>query len=154
MISGTYENISEVDKSYLAGIIDGEGCIRIGKNIINPDHPLYTSCVEVTQVSKSFLEDLQTLWAGAGSIHQHAHAKGNQSDSYRWTISGKKSQDVLEAVLPYLRLKGNQAEGAIELERSKRRTGKSNRAKPSTKEEREYREYIKTRISDLNQGVL
>ena len=136
-------SLSETDKAYLAGFIDGDGCIMVShKKGTNS----YAADVGVYQSDGKILFYLKDRW-GAGNIYEHKQKRGRSY--FRWNISNSQGAKLLEEILPYLRIKKLQAEGVIELERSKGRPGVR-----LSESDLEYREWIKQRISDLNQGVL
>lgn len=124
-------------------MIDGDGCIYIahkrGTNSYNVEVGVYQSDARI-------LFYLKDRW-GVGNIYEHKQKRGRSYS--RWNISSAQGAKLLESVLPYLVIKKVQAEGAIELERSKGRPGVR-----LSESDLEYREWIKQRVSDLNQGIL
>jgi hypothetical protein len=95
--------LTETEKAYLAGFIDGEGCITILKQGIKGSTSLsYSLSVLISQADKSLLEDLADL-LGMGKVHK------TSSGIYNLFISRHDSAALLLEILPYLRLKKNQA---------------------------------------------
>jgi len=86
----------EQEASYLAGMIDADGCIALN---YNRDH--YEVRVEVCQSSKSNLEKLQKLWGGRiqRGVRSH-HLIWGRKESVRY---------ILEATLNYFKFKLDQA---------------------------------------------
>lgn len=144
------KSISETDKAYLAGIIDGEGSIGISKyHLASRPFPAHNARLIVGQANEKFIRGLQDKW-GVGSVTCVKDSGVGHRPFFKWEVSSKSALVVLESVLPYLTIKKLQAEGAVELERSKGRRG----GKKLTIEEVEYREWVRKKISDLNQGAL
>ena len=96
--------LTEAEKGYLAGIIDGEGCIRLArkkKKKIN----VYVACVIVTNTNLELLQFLKDTTA-IGIIYKYEKAgKQNWNPCHRWQIVTKQARELLEILLPYLRLK-------------------------------------------------
>ena len=141
-----FENISETDKAYLAGIIDGEGYLGVNKVHPKGKSVAHSARLCVYQNSLSFLENLKIKW-GLGSIK---YSGRSIKPGYAWVMSSKDALSVLEQVKPYLTRKQLQADGLIELELSRKHHGKVR----LTQEILEYRDWIWTKIKELNQGVL
>jgi len=105
--------ISETDKAWFAGFFDGEGCILIN----------YTRCRDKyfleLAVGNTFLSSLKkclTIW-NCGHIDERTslsrvHKKWNTY--YVWRVSHIKARDILRAILPYLIVKRQEAEVALQ----------------------------------------
>lgn len=130
--------------AYLAGIIDGEGCIYINtKKATATRRPGHTVVLTIVQKERGWLEMLQERTGFDGTMYTYNRA----SPVTAWRLTGKDAIEMLEAVLPYLTLKKNQAEGALELAKTI-----SLKRKPHlTPEVVEYRNWVKQSISDFNQ---
>lgn len=103
--------LTETQKAYLAGFFDGEGCISISKfQGKNNRTPVYQLHVVIAQ-KISILPELCEL-AGVGSVHEKHDPNGTIYQ--QWRMSPHEGAAFLEAILPYLRLKGPEAELAIE----------------------------------------
>jgi hypothetical protein len=116
--------LTETDKAYLAGLIDGEGCITIGKQL-RPDltpTPAYAMRLIIAQSDKDFLEHWHEI-VGIGvllrrskeSVGKHIQPKyrDNCLEVYTWQLSSKEAAQLLREVLPYLVMKKRQAEIAL-----------------------------------------
>ena len=100
--------------AYTAGILDGEGCISAYKT--KAKRPNYQMYVNVSSTDEWLARWLQMQYGGhAGVIPRH----GNQRDLWRWNIYGKKAQEFLTLILPYLQLKRTEAELAIQFQEAK-----------------------------------
>ncbi len=106
--------------AYVAGIVDGEGCICIttGKRV---DHKRgYTTYLKV-DVSNTNEWLIRWLKLSYGGYIGKRRAKALWKISWRWEIHHQKAADFLELILPYLQIKRPQAELAIFFQRAKRR---------------------------------
>lgn len=89
--------------AYMAGIVDGEGCITI-----HSTRGYFGLEIYVVNTYKPLLDWVESLFGGATYLH-----KVKTSPRWDWQIRGKDAQDLLITLLPYLIVKRNQAELAI-----------------------------------------
>lgn len=99
--------MSKAKFSYLAGILDGEGCITIGagqkETCIN-----YNAIVSVQNTSKKLIDWLQSKFGGQVYLSKKATEK--TKPAWMWRLTQKKAIELLLlAVLPYLIIKQEQA---------------------------------------------
>ena len=123
--------LSETDKAYLAGIIDGEGCITV-------------LTVAVVMNDKEAVQMLYDAFGGCLFFVKRGNAKWH--DSWRWAVKQRKAAVALEAFLPYLRVKDRQAQIALEFISSFTHIGGR-----ATAEQREKQSLLHRQISALNQ---
>ena len=103
--------LSESERAYLAGLIDGEGCIGLTKyhsRILRQDRiGCYCARMSIAMTGKE-LYDFQAE-IGVGKIRtqkrQHAHWK----DVHVWHMGANACRTILPQVIPYLRFKRQQA---------------------------------------------
>lgn len=100
--------ISDVDKAYTAGIVDGEGYIAI----MQVDGRFRVR-VEVGSTSECLIEWIHQLYGGFFYMTEPKNKKWKPV--YRFMIQGRKSRALLEDVLPYLKIKKNQCKIALRL---------------------------------------
>jgi len=98
------------DLAYLAGIIDGEGCISLSKSHKN-DRYYYRLQLTITNTSAELKQWLEDKFGGR--IRTSYARSNNRSDILHWTVSGNQCQWLLRQVLPYLIIKKPQAELAL-----------------------------------------
>jgi hypothetical protein len=101
--------LTETQKAYLAGLIDGEGCITIiGHNGSG------AASVIINMTAK----DLIYYWhgvTGLGSIYENKHEnKPNWRPTYQWQIRSRQACDFLKEIYDYLILKKDQADIVFE----------------------------------------
>jgi hypothetical protein len=109
---------SKVDYIYLSGILDGEGCITVGagkkETCIN-----YNPIVCVQNTSKELIDWLQKTFGGQVYLSKKETSKTKAA--WMWRITKKKSIELLLlAVLPYIRIKREQAKLLLDFSRLER----------------------------------
>jgi hypothetical protein len=114
---GNMNQLSETQKAYLAGLIDGEGCVTILKHQgKNNRSPVYRAMLVVAMTSKETIEAIHTF-TSVGTIHyeERNNKKETNCSVYRWQISVSTDlRGVLQAILPYLILKRGEVETVLE----------------------------------------
>lgn len=105
--------------AYMAGIIDGEGCIGINRR----DHPngstYYRMHVRVTNTDRRLLDWIAERWGGSVSgplRNDYGNASGRCRAVYQWQVSGDRAAAMLLGVRPFLVLKASQALLAVEFQ--------------------------------------
>lgn len=99
--------------AYIAGYIDGDGCLYIGK-YQQKNTTVYELKITICSVKRDPLDLF--LKKFGGRILKQARAKP-QRDAYIWSISNKKAQSLLQKIYPYLKDKKNQCEHYLTLYR-------------------------------------
>ena len=100
------------DLAYLAGIVDGEGCITITENM-KGGRNYYRLVLDITNTSYDLMQWLEDTFSH--TIRTSYYRSTNRTDMYGWTASGNQAQDLLRLILPYLIIKKPQAEIALEM---------------------------------------
>ncbi|AFU86543.1 HNH endonuclease [Caulobacter phage CcrRogue] len=144
----------EVDRAYLAGLIDGEGCISVSRTHSNASAKgcrrgyAYRSSVSVAMTNKEVL-----LWAsettGFGKICPKK-TKPHHRPAWTWTVWSKQAAELLKALQPYLRIKAEQAKALIEFQQAMRQPG----SKGLSDEEWENRERSYEAFRQMNKRGL
>lgn len=99
--------------AYLAGFIDGEGCIRINRRQPRAGEvsDIYQVHVEAEQVSRDPLDLLSRTYGGSVTVNRrNSRANANWQDTYRWQLYAFQAVRCIQDLLPYLRGKRPQAE--------------------------------------------
>lgn len=109
----------ETDLSYIAGIMDSDGYIGIVKQSEIRRKKNVTRCfrpvVTVTQAQSQAIAFLKETFGGHCGISKQSKNSHGWRELYRWNICNRKDvKAFLEAILPYLRIKKEQAEMVIE----------------------------------------
>jgi DNA modification methylase len=147
--SGRVKN--EVDRAWLAAIIDAEGCI-CGFTHQRVDGRVRTGVnITITNSSTALLEHASELWPARLFMHNH-HGEGHlgKLETFRWAINGTENRlQFLREIYPYLIAKRKQAILAYSLlllVRDAKRLGKSEQAAGV----REKRDLLVSLLSDAN----
>jgi len=93
---------ADFDWAYLAGIIDGEGCISVA---ITRNGAYYLQ-LRISQKNKGDLKKLQTKFGGRLNSNSN-------TQSYQLHWYGRDAEPILRNILPYLIWKKDEAELAI-----------------------------------------
>ena len=104
--------LSEVEKAYLAGLIDGEGCLNFYRTSSSSCKRGYTFVARLTIVNC----DLDTLVGirermGIGLVVKKPFRVGeNRKQAYALSFYARELRTLLPLVMPYLRIKRRQAD--------------------------------------------
>jgi len=103
--------------AYTAGIIDGEGCIKVYKvnaKICHRLHNRYTLNVQVGMTDKKLVYWLKQKFGGYFYIHRFIKKHHpTWKLQYRWMLQNQHCQKFLEDMIPYLKIKKNHAKAAL-----------------------------------------
>lgn len=104
------EKLSNEYLSYVAGYIDGEGCIRATKQRNGNAHGVH---VFITNTYLPFLKELEETFGGKVTIRNKQNER--HKTIFQWRLSDRDSiLRFLKAILPFIREKKKQAELLIE----------------------------------------
>lgn len=107
-------DMTETDKAYLAGIIDGEGSIVLKRSRIRSktSDAVWTYYRLELRVGNTSIELLEWIKQFGGNYY-YEKTKDGQKPRYQWCITTRGAAEILEEVLPYLIIKREKAEAAI-----------------------------------------
>lgn len=109
------DDIGETDKAYIAGFFDGEGCVQINKirddDCIRPRHYL---SIHFANNNRGVLEYIRNV-LGCGNIQQGTPHIGWRVH-WQLNILSRLAAKTLEVILPYLKIKGAEAQIALEFQ--------------------------------------
>jgi len=143
------EGPSTEQLAYLAAIIDGEGCITIERTAPRPPRyprSRYWITVVAANTNYRLMEHLDSIWPGFG-IYVMKAQHGNRKTQYVWRSSNRKALALLQAIRPYLILKGEQADVLMEFQHG---VTTRNYGKLMPQSETDRREALYQRIRVLN----
>ena len=103
--------MKKTDLAYVAGIVDGEGCIYLEHNSKGKSFQL---SVSVGSTDAWICEWLKFAFGGCTY-----EMKTKNMPMRKWEIRTKQAGQFLESILPYLRLKKPQAELAIQFQKAR-----------------------------------
>ena len=98
--------MATLSAEYLAGFIDGEGCITIERKLSNKKH-YATPAVLITNSHFGILDAIRAQYGGYIS-YRPAHGKNRET--WRWSIHARMARRLLKDIYPYLIVKKSQAE--------------------------------------------
>jgi hypothetical protein len=118
--------MTETQKAYIAGIIDGEGCIYINyvpvdtvkrPRQVNPNFSLF---VRVSMCNERLIRHIHRT-IGTGSVShsgkfKEKHPEIKMNKPWLWAAAQHRAAQVLKDILPYLVLKKHEAELGIAFE--------------------------------------
>lgn len=97
------------DKAYLAGIIDGEGCIAISRNMRKdrPSPAYYEARISLGMTAKNVIDwachitDLGTTYVTTTPL--------KRKKQWLWRVSNQRAITIAKLLLPFLKVKQKQA---------------------------------------------
>jgi len=103
--------LSEIDKAYIAGLVDGEGCFSLTKKGNNKKAASFTIAMCDKEIIKWLHNSIGCI--GSFRIRDNQHLT-NRKDVAVITIQSRQCLLFASVLLPYLRVKKRQAEIVIE----------------------------------------
>jgi hypothetical protein len=107
----------ETDIAYVAGIVDGEGCIRIKKmralKCQGRKTPAYHATIKIKMVDQGVVDFVASVLDGRVTCERNSLKSGRPF--FACHISDKKAENAIRLILPFLRAKRRQAEKVLEL---------------------------------------
>lgn len=151
------KNINKIIFAYLAGFIDGEGCINIYKTTPNKHHlkPRYELNVCIYNTHKPTMDYLQEIINSITKcnvrLRHRTGWKEHWKDSCEIRCGTQQAKILLENVLPYMVTKKEQAKLALEFIKTKE-IKKGNQFRPLTKDESDFYDDCWNKMSMMNSG--
>lgn len=102
--------MTEVETAWVAGLIEGEGCIcEYARSHRSKKYKYWQ--IRVTMTDFDVLEKLLKT-TGAGRIYDHPPGRGNRKRAWVWTVYRQEEvYRILEAIYPHM---GNRRRGKIQ----------------------------------------
>ena len=142
---------SNTELAYLAGLFDGEGCVSILKVSKQAGFKSfrYRLRIQITNTNKHLMNWLNERF----NFHIATHVPLKKNWKMCWVAlkHDRKARNMLVEMLPYLKVKKDEALLAIEFQKHKDQIGTSNGASGLTQEQIEYRERLKKELSALKE---
>lgn len=143
------------DLAYYAGLFDGEGCIHIRRTMTKKQQVTYALVCKISMCSFYLLNEVHRLFGGS-LIQERQHKYSNRYNKlWTWTVSCKMAGKFLFILRPFLKLKGAEADLALEFQGQKSNGAHKGRWGNSTRAEKqlalEEAQYLLMR--NLKQGV-
>jgi hypothetical protein len=99
--------------AYLAGVIDSDGYISTQRT--HHSERIYTACKVGIAGTRRQPHDLAALLFG-GNVSRYEPKNPRHRAQYQWSRCGLSAYDVILAIRPYLRIKREHADLALELQ--------------------------------------
>lgn len=136
-----------LDDRYVAGLFDGEGCVRIAR-WANPKngtvrHQIYVS-LGVTH--RPVVEMLRETYGGSVQINPHSRRNPKNRDQHVWVVTSKTAASFLPRILPHLVIKFDEVVVALEFQRTVSRRGQGVHVPAETIA---LREELRSRLANL-----
>jgi hypothetical protein len=125
---------SETDVAYCAGLIDGEGCIRVRRtkpyrHLTGRVNPAYGVAIQVRMVDEGAIRFLSETLGGWYWREKKPHStKGRPL--YCWQATDAIAETIIKIIRRYLRVKNAQADNALTL-RALQANRRLHRTKPT-----------------------
>jgi len=103
--------ITELEKSYIAGFFDGEGSVIVRMAHHKNGKLSYELNISIGQNTLDVLKFIQSKFGGRIANPNYGHIKQKHCPDLR--MESIRASIFLETILPYLRIKNKQAELAI-----------------------------------------
>ena len=103
--------MNRLDLAYVAGLIDGEGCVHL---CVTRGTYRARVTVGMTEPAIPLLQWLHNSLGG--SLTKSRQATSTWSAAWVWTLTGTAAADLLKSIQPYLRMKQEQARLVLEVE--------------------------------------
>lgn len=109
-----YENLSDIDKGYIAGLIDGEGHITLKQDPSTKRNKWNLAVyLRLTMTDSDVLQWCKQIFGGyTGKNGVPKNPNWNQS--YYWVLTAAKARELIRIIFPYLKVKQNQAKCILE----------------------------------------
>lgn len=104
--------MTQHDLIYLAGYVDGDGCLRCGTTIQKCGVVVYELSITITSIKKEVLVHFKERFGGNIST---VKAKENHRTAHAWTIKGNAAAQLAKKLIPYLVNKAVESSYFIEL---------------------------------------
>lgn len=142
--------------AYLAGIIDGEGCIHIGYYFNkSQNRAVYHTLIQISNTEKCLIEWLENTFGGKAALYTKAQTpKNSRQIPYVWKITGDALTHICRLVLPYMISKKNQIEIMIKMretfhDQHEPKKGQQG-IQPMSQELIDYRHSLLSQLRDLH----
>ncbi|MDP3064178.1 MAG: LAGLIDADG family homing endonuclease [Chloroflexota bacterium] len=97
--------------AYAAGLFDGEGSVTINRILTDGPAPRHNLVASIDMTDPQGIQYLADRFEG--NVRWYKRQQAEWADVYAWALSGEKALSFLQAIRPYLRVKGEQADVGI-----------------------------------------
>lgn len=109
-----------IDPRYLAGVIDSDGYISINRALNHGKTRQYRPCIQLTWLyfskTKKIMDELKNKYDGSVFIDDNITSNFKFNGKYiAYKADSRKAEKILNDILPYLKIKQEQAKCCLEL---------------------------------------
>lgn len=129
---GYINNLSELDKAYIAGLFDADGCVSVSRiksrsSLHRYDYKVVSLIVNTDEEIINWLKE--TIGAGCSYILGKNNYNPAWKPCHRFQLDAERSRSFLKAIYPYLHIKKERVTLALKMptRRMKTRHGKQGR---------------------------
>jgi hypothetical protein len=149
---------SSLEKAYIAGLLDGEGCINIYRintkrieEIEGRKNPKYILSVTIYNCHYGVIKWLHEQYGGY--LQTRYRNPKTWRTNYAWKVSANIALDFLKEVQKYMKIKSEQAKIAIKFQEKQSRFHKEKKTQGLSSEEHAFREECWLELKRLNQLI-
>jgi hypothetical protein len=102
------DRMSDVEVAYFAGLLDGEGCVRVGKFRNKNGALRYRAYMVIAMTDARPINWLVSTVGGKLYIDKKARS-GNSKICFCWTVNAREGAAILRRAMPLLLVKSEQA---------------------------------------------
>jgi hypothetical protein len=99
--------------AYLAGVIDSDGYITV-THCVRKGRSYFSARVGIAGTRRQPHDLASSIWGGKVSRYEPKNPRHRAQ--FQWSRDGDGAVPVIEAIQPYLRIKGDQAQIALEVQ--------------------------------------
>ena len=111
--------VSKITAAYIAGFVDGEGCICIYKRkrrYKNQGFENYTCSIKIANTDKRIMDWFKNSFGG--NLYKRVYDSTNQKNAYCWELVADIGMQFVQKIVPYLKVKRKQAELLLEFRKT------------------------------------
>jgi hypothetical protein len=148
--------LTNTERAYLAGIVDGEGSIMVQRSMSRSSGNHYFPVIKVANTDRNLIDWLKSNVNDKTAGYRSRLHEGCK-DVYHWIIASNEAIALLKTIRPYLVVKGQQADVVLAMHDENRAWLKRMRRKnwgnyhPVPPAHRKFREACYLYVRDLNQ---
>lgn len=140
--------ITQATLSYVAGLLDGEGCFTVHRTKARNGRWLYQPTIKCEMTNPAAIYLLQDF-TGLGTVRGTASRGANRRNTWVWRVTGPEAAELADALIPLLVVKQDQARKLVELG-AHIQNNKRNPFEAHDEHTWEVREAIWTEVKRLN----
>lgn len=143
------DRMLDAQVAYFAGLLDGEGCVRVGRFKNSSKALRYRAYMVIAMTDPNPIIWLENTVGGKKYLDRSVRS-GCSKLCWSWQVNAKEGSHILQRALPYLLVKGEQARNYIDFARTLSGPGGRGEAKPISASLLKLRKGLANRSLKLN----